>query len=176
MRKILLLVVAIPCVLFAQTEQDEDIWASFRPLVGGWIGTGVTGSIKSQVEAEYRFLLDGKYLEVRHKAVFPPQEGNPEGEIHEDIGIMSYDRFRGKFVFRQFHVEGFVNQYTLDSLSTDGKIFVFNSEIIENAPPGTRATLELMITGDNELTTKFNVAFPGKEFQCFSKNHLERIE
>jgi hypothetical protein len=73
-------------------------------------------------------------------------------------------------------VEGFVNEYTLDSLSVDGKSFVYKSERIENAPPGTRAVLELMIVGENELITMFNVAFPGKDLQCYSKNNLERIK
>lgn len=121
-------------------------------------------------------MFNETYLEVRHKAVFPPQKDLPEGEVHEDRGIISYDRYREKFVFRQFHIEGFVNQYTLDSLSTDGKVFVFSSEWIENAPPGTRAVFELMITNENELKTTFNVAFPGKDFQCYSKNNLEWMQ
>lgn len=100
----------------------------------------------------------------------------PAGEIHEDLGVVSYDRSREKFVFRQFHIEGFVNQYTLDSLSADGATFVFSSEHIENAPPGTKAMLELAITGDSRLKTTFNVAFPGRDFQCFSKNDLERVK
>ena len=46
---------------------------------------------------------------------------------------------RKTFVFRQFHGEGFVNQYTLDSLSGDKKMLVFVSEAIENIPQGWRA-------------------------------------
>jgi hypothetical protein len=34
---------------------------------------------------------------------------NKTGEIHEDMGMIGYDRARERFVFRQFHVEGFVN-------------------------------------------------------------------
>jgi hypothetical protein len=41
-------------------------------------------------------------------------------------------------VFRQFHVEGFVNQYALDTSSTADRL-VFLSEAIENIPAGFRA-------------------------------------
>jgi len=39
--------------------------------------------------------------------------------MHENWDIISWDRGRAKCVLRQFHVEGFVNQYILDSLSSD---------------------------------------------------------
>jgi hypothetical protein len=78
-------------------------------------------------------------------------------------------------VFRQFHIEGFVNQYALDSLSADGHVLVFNSEMIENAPPGTRAMLTLHVSGDS-LNSSFDVAFPGRDFQCYSRTDLERVE
>jgi hypothetical protein len=174
MRRILLIVLAIPCLLLAQSEKEEDTWAPLRALVGTWEGTGGGGSATSQVTAEYRFVLGESYLELRHKAIFPPQEGKPEGEIHEDFGIISYDRSRKKFVFRQFHVEGFVNRYTLDSLSEDGNFFLFNAEEIENAPPGTQAQFILEISGENALRTSFNVAFPERELQCYSRNILDR--
>jgi len=173
-RILLVVIIMLPSLLLAQTEQKEDIWAPFRTLVGEWEGTGERGSIKSQVEAEYSFVLNERFLKVRHRAVFPPSEDSPEGEIHEDRGFISYDRYREKYVFRQFHVEGFVNQYVLDTLSSDDKIFVFNSEQIENAPPGTKANLTITIAHENEIMTNSNVAFPGKEFQCYSKNHLKR--
>ncbi len=174
LRILLTVIIMLPALLLAQTEQKEDIWAPFRNLIGEWEGTGGRGSNKSQVEAEYRLVLNERYLKVSHKAVFPPSEDSPEGEIHEDRGFISYDQYREKYVFRQFHVEGFVNQYVLDTLSSDAKIFVFNSEQIENAPPGTKANLTITIAHENEIMTNFNVAFPGKEFQCYSKTHLKR--
>ena len=65
-------------------------------------------------------------------------EKNPKGETHQDIGFFSYDRGRKQFVLRQFHVEGFVNQFKGD-ISEDGKLIVFTSESIENIPAGFRA-------------------------------------
>ena len=43
-------------------------------------------------------------------------------------------------MLRQFHIEGFVNQYKLESISADGKTIVFISEAIENIP--ARATVQ----------------------------------
>lgn len=158
----------------AEEKEVEDTWAPLRPLVGEWTGTGAGG--RSHVEAQYGFTLGGKLLEVSHRAVFSPDEKNPDGEIHEDTGFISYGRARDKFVFRQFHIEGFVNQYALDSLSTDGKTLVFISESIENAPPGTRAKLVISISNEDEITTSFHVAWPEQGFQCYSQNNLKRKE
>jgi hypothetical protein len=168
------MLVLIPCILLAQAEEENDIWKPLKPLLGEWEGTGGVGSVQSRIQAKYNFIMNGTYMEVWHRSVFPPQEGHREGEIHEDKGFISYDWNRKKFVFRQFHVEGFVNQYVLDSLSTDGITFIMNSEQIENAPPGTKANLVFRIIGENEIETEFNVAFPGKEYQCYSKNRLQR--
>lgn len=173
MRNVAASLLLVFCTLLVHAE-ETDIWAPFQPLLGEWEGEGGRGPLSSQIQSKYVFVLNGKYIEVRNRSVFPPQEGLEEGETHEDIGFISYDHSRKKFVFRQFHVEGFVNQYVLDSLSTDDRTFVFNSEQIENAPPGTKANLVITIAEENAIETVFNVAFPGREFQCFSKNHLKK--
>ena len=43
-----------------------------------------------------------------------------------------------KYIFRQFHVEGFVNEYYA-SFSEEGKTIIFDSRAIENLPPGWKA-------------------------------------
>jgi len=172
MRMIALLIVMLPSLILAQTEEERDVWAPLHPLIGEWQGTGAEG--KSKVEARYQFVLADKYVEVWHRSVFEPTERNPEGEVHEDKGFISFDANREKFVFRQFHVEGFVNTYALDSLSADGKTIVFNSEAIENAPAGTRAKIEITVSNEDELTAVFHVAWPKSDFQCYSRNHLKR--
>lgn len=59
---------------------------------------------------------------------------------------------------RQFHIEGFVNQYKLDSISPDKKTIVFISENIENIPAGWRAKENCDLTRDNEFTETFELA------------------
>jgi hypothetical protein len=172
MRWIVLIIVLLPALLFAQGETKEDVWAPLRPLIGEWQGTGAEG--KSAIEARYEFVLGGQFIEAWHKAVFEPTEAKPDGDVHEDRGFISYDSNWKDFVYRQYHVEGFVNTYVLDSLTSDGKTLVFTAEDVENAPPGTRAQLEITIVGDDEITSSFSVALPGSDLQLYSQNHFKR--
>ena len=171
---VLLIIILLPGILFAQEEKKSDVWEPFKYFVGSWKGEGEGQSGISKLEGEFKFVLNGKYLEVKGKAVFEPQEKNQKGEVHQDWGLFSYDRIRGKFVLRQFHIEGFVNQYVLDTLSSDGKTFVFLSESIENIPVGWRAKVTFKILNENEFLWIFDLASPEKDFECYSENHLQR--
>jgi len=155
-------------------DEKEYVWAPFTFFIGSWEGSGEGGSGKSKTERDYKLLLNGKFLQVRNKSVFEPQEKNPKGEIHEDIGFFSYDSGREKFVLRQFHVEGFVNQYILDSIAEDGETLVFVTESIENIPRGWRARETYKILNNDEFTEVFELAAPGKDFEICAKNHLKR--
>ena len=174
MKKLFVFLLLLPCLLFAQEEEKDNVWEPFEFFVGQWKGTGQGKSGTSRIETEFGFILNKNYLQVRGKAVFDPQEANPTGEVHEDLGFISYDNRRKKFVFRQFHVEGFVNQYVLDSLSSDGKTFVFVSESIENISPGWRARVTYKIIDDDEIQVLFDLAAPDNEFGCFTENQLKR--
>ncbi|MCJ7497087.1 MAG: hypothetical protein MUO78_02985 [candidate division Zixibacteria bacterium] len=174
MRKLFFILILMPGILFAQGEKKEDVWSPFKYFVGNWKGTGKGRSGLSKLEAEFKFVLNGKYLQVRGKAVFEPQEKNKKGEVHEDLGFISFDRARKTFIFRQFHVEGFVTQNVLDSLSSDEKTFVFLSEIIENIAPGWRVRATYKIQNENEFLQIFELAEPGKDFEVYSENQLKR--
>lgn len=175
MRKILLLMaVLLPALLIAQAEKKQDVWAPFKFFVGEWEGKGEGKSGISKVEKNFQFIMNGKYLHLKTRAVFEPQEKNPKGEVHEDWGFFSYDMFRKKFVFRQFHIEGFINQYVLEHISDDGKTLVFDSEQFENAPPGWKARITYKIVDDDTLEESFDLATPGKDLQCYIRNFLKR--
>jgi hypothetical protein len=171
---VLFILIHLSGILLAQEENKKDVWEPFKYFVGSWKGTGEGKPGKSKLEAEYKFILNGNFLQVKGRAEFEPQEKNPKGEVHEDLGFISYDRNRGKFVLRQFHVEGFVNQYVLDTLSSDGNTFVFLSENIENIPVGFKAKVTCKILSDNEFSLVFELAASGKELECYSENHLKR--
>jgi hypothetical protein len=87
--------------------------------------------------------------------------------------MVSYDRARKKFVLRQFHVEGFVNQYAADPLQD--KTWRFESEAIENIPSGYRARETYTITGPDTFTERFELAPPGKEFALYSQTTFKRV-
>ena len=126
------------------------------------------------MQREYRLVLNEKFLHVQNRSAYDPQPKNPKGETHEDWGMMSFDKARRQFVYRQFHVEGFVNQYALTSISADGKTIVFTSEGIENIPGGWRARETYKIISPDEFVEVFELAEPGKEFQVYSETRLRR--
>jgi hypothetical protein len=105
-------------------------------FAGSWQGTvhGRPGS--GTVEGEYELAWNETFIRVRGKSVYPPQEKNPKGERDEKLGFLSCGSNRKKHGFRQFHWEGFVNQYVEESIAPDGKKMVFATEAIENIPAG----------------------------------------
>ncbi len=151
------------------------MWTNLNFMIGTWQGTGSGQPGKSTVERAYQLILNGKFLEVRNKSIYPPQDQNPKGEIHEDVGLISYDKGRKTFVLRQFHIEGFVNQYVMDYLAPDGRTVVFTTESIENIPAGWRARETYRVLGPDEFTETFELAEPGKDFEVYTQNHFTRI-
>lgn len=156
----------------AQSRLTADVWEPLRFLVGSWEGdvNGRPGQGKSA--REYRFVLNNQFLEVRNKSTYPVQPKNPKGEVHEDWGMISYDRNRKRFVLRQFHGESFVNQYASES-GKDGSL-LFISENIENIPAGFRARETYTITGPDTFTERFEIAEPGKDFEVYDETVFRR--
>jgi hypothetical protein len=106
--------------------------------------------------------------------VYPPQEKNPKGETHEDLGLFGYDRASKKLSFRQFHIEGFVVQYSLESISEDARTFVFTSTAIENISPGWVARETYRFLNSDEFVETFALSGPGKEFETYSETRFRR--
>ena len=67
---------------------------------------------------------------------------------------------------RQFHVEGFVNQYLQDADSSATKL-VFTTESIENIPAGWRARETYIVHGLDEFEEVFELAEAGKPFEVY---------
>lgn len=170
----ILLLVVIPVLGPGQSDKGPDVWEPMRYFAGSWTGTGKGQPGSSTIEREYQFVLNGKFLHVKNKSVYPPQKENPKGEVHEDSGFLSYDRARKLFVLRQFHGEGFVNQYALDRAASNARVLVFVSESIENIPAGWRARETYRIINANEFTETFELAAPGKDFELYSEGHFNR--
>lgn len=174
----IMLVPAALCLLAmlmaAQTKPTQDVWGPFRYFVGEWEGTGEGKPGVSKTSREYRFVLNNKFLEIRNRSQYEPQPKNPKGENHEDLGMISFDRGRKQFVLRQFHVEGFVSQYGVTSISDDGKTITFTSESIENIPSGWRARETYKIVSADEFIEVFELAEPGKDFEKYTENRYRR--
>src|SRR6266508_1912622 len=72
-------------------QTQTDVWQPLRQFLGTWEGNvnGEPGTGKT--ERTYRFTLRDQFIQITNRSVYPPQEKNPKGEIHEDVGFISYD-------------------------------------------------------------------------------------
>jgi hypothetical protein len=171
----LVLAIALVSARAADAQQAPDPFASLAPLIGKWTGTSEGQPGNGAVEREYERLFGTRFLRVRNRSTYPPQEKNPKGETHQDEGIFSFDRTRKRLVFRQFHTEGFVNQYVEDAASPS-KTVAFTSEAIENIPAGFRARESYTILGPDAFEELFELAEPGKPFEVYSRSRFTRIK
>jgi len=148
--------------------------ASIQSFIGKWQGTSEGQPGNGTVAREYRLVLGDRFVEETNRSVYPPQEKNSKGETHEHRSFFSFDRARKTIVFRQFHTEGFVNQYVLQA-STKPGVLVFVSEALENIPAGYRARETYALIGNDEIEEVFEIAEPGKDFVLYSKARLKRV-
>ena len=175
LRIIVLLAAGAVPMLAQQAAAQPDVFAPLRFFVGAWRGdqTGEPG--RGVCERTYAFVLDDYFLQVNNTSTYPPQEKNKSGDVHHDMGMIGYDKARKRFVFRQFHNEGFVNTYVQEqSGDANPKEIVFVSESIENIAPGWRARESYLILNENEFIERFELAKPGKDFAMYSEAHLKR--
>jgi hypothetical protein len=176
MRGILFLLLFSPFLSHGQLSRQDSIWLPLKFMIGTWEGTSEGQPGKGTYERSYQVVLNKKFIEIKNKSTYPPSKAYPKGEVHEDRGFISYDKNRKTFVLRQFHVEGFVNQYKMDSISPDGKTVVFISESIENIPAGYQARESYQVISENEFIEMFELAEPGKNFELYSKAVLKRTK
>jgi hypothetical protein len=164
------------CAISAQIRRADvgDRWKPVQFLLGTWIGEVDGQPGHGSVQRSYAPALRGTFIEVRNKSTYPPQAKNPKGEVHEDRGFISYDRTRKKLMLRQFHVEGFVNQFVATAQSEDGKTLVFESEQIENIAPGWRAKETYRDLGNGRFQETFELAEPGKDYAVYSQSTFRR--
>jgi len=157
-----------------RSSVPSDPLAPVARLLGRWTGTSEGQPGTGDVDRQYERILGAKFIQVRNRSRYPPQEKNPKGETHEDIGFLSADSVRKRIVFRQFHVEGFVNQYLLETNFTSDRL-VWVSEAIENIPAGFRARETYVFSGPDQLEETFEIAEPGKDFELYSRSRLARV-
>ncbi len=175
MRRFVLLVIVVLAVPMFP-EQAPDPWEPLRFFAGKWKGVAEGQAGHGTVERTYEFVMRGRFLHERNVSTYEPQEKNPEGEVHEHWSLFSYDKGRKALVLRQFHVEGFVNQYALPLAAAGKQGFVFESEAFENLPSGWKAREVYEIRSNDEFIETFELAAPGKPFELYSRNHFRRGE
>ena len=171
-----LVISAAPAPTRAQSAptSEADPLQPLAFLIGRWEGTSEGQPGAAKVQREYTRILNSRFIRVQNRSVYAPQDKNPKGETHEDLGVFSFDTSRRRAVLRQFHVEGFVNQYIADLDPKFAKL-EFTSEAIENIPPGWRARETYVVLGPDEFEETFDLAGPGKPFELYSRARLKRV-
>ena len=170
----LVLAIAISGPVLAQQPPADNL-APIAPFIGRWTGTSEGQPGTGTVERDYERALGSRFIRVRNRSTYPPQDKNLKGEVHEDEGFFSFDRSRKRLLLRQFHIESFVVTYVQDLDAKSGTIS-FTSEAIENIPPGYRARETYTFTGPDELEEIFELAEPGKDFALYSRTRLKRVK
>ena len=169
-----LLLVSLASVAVTGQVSSADPFQHVAFLIGRWQGTTEGQPGKGTVQREYVRVMNSRFIRVRNQSTYPVQPQNPKGEVHEDEGFISFDRTRKTLVLRQFHVEGFVNQYAEDAGSPPERVS-FTSEQIENIPPGWRARETYVMKGPDAFEEIFELAEPGKPFEVYSHARFTRI-
>jgi len=158
-----------------EARQVTDPFAPVSFMIGRWESTIEGEPGKGIGRREYTRALNNRFIRIVNRSEYPPQEKNPKGEVHEDEGFFSFDRARKRLVLRQFHVEGFVNQFVQDSDAPNGTL-VFTSEALENIPAGYRARETYIVKGSDTFEELFEIAAPGQPFQTYSRQTFTRVK
>jgi hypothetical protein len=148
-------------------------WAPVQFMVGDWEGESEGQPGKGTVKRTYGFILADKFLEERNVSTYPPQPANEKGDVHEHRSFFSFDRARRTLVLRQFHQEGFVNQYSLVAGGSAGKI-VFETEALENVPAGWKARETYAVVSPNEFVETFELAEGSSPYEIYSRTRFKR--
>jgi len=151
-----------------------DPWAQVRFLEGDWTGVAEGEPGVGTVHRSYQFILGYRFLHERNVSAYSPKQPNTPGEVHEHWSFISFDRQRKKLVLRQFHQEGFVNQYVQVTEQSTPRRIVFVSEAFENLDGRWRARETYDVGSVDGFTETFELAEPGKDFHLYSKNSFRR--
>ena len=164
----------LPNYLSAQQIPHDSLWGPLKYFIGSWKGTGEGEMGMGDYERTYQWALNGNFIQVRNRAAYPPQAKSPQGEIHEDVGYLNFNSLEKKFMLRQFHVEGYVNEYKLETVSSDQRTLIFLSFEIENIPLGWRARETYQIINEDEYVETYELSAPGKPFIVYAKAKMKR--
>ena len=175
MRRVLIALIFFSSTAAGQKATTGDPFERIAFLVGRWEGTTEGQPGTGTVQREYTRVLNSRFIRVRNRSEYPPQAKNPKGEIHEDEGFISFDRGRKALVFRQFHTEGFVNQY-VEIVDSATATIVFTSEAIENISAGWRARETYTAQGPDAFEEVFELAEAGKPFEVYSRAQFKRAK
>ena len=149
---------------------QEDPWAPFRQLIGVWRGDAAGFGSVSDLQHEWDLAVQDRFLRLRTRSVQRTEDG--EGEVHEDVGYLSFDTDRGAYVFRRFLSEGFVNTF---DVAREGDAITFEARESESAE-GMRGRMVLTFEGEHDYGMVLELAGPGGDFAACQEMKLHRVK
>lgn len=147
----------------------------FAFFLGSWLGSVDNMGREGTIRRTYTVVLDGNFVQFKTRADFDIGEDGVPAEVHQDWGMVSFDNGRDTMVVREFHTEGFVNQYVVKSISEDGRKIVLETESVENGPPGLRARLTLQVLEENEFEETFELASGDEPYRVCVSAQMHRM-
>jgi hypothetical protein len=157
----------------SMSENEQDGLERIAFLIGKWTGEGEGFGQTSQVEHSYRYVLQNRFIESKTKSIVSDDDESIL-EVHEDLGMFSYDTEREAIVLRQFHSEGYVNVYTMDDPSEHAGGIVFTSDKTEGAG-GLLARLRYDLESTGSYTVSLDLANPGQDFRECQVVRMRRV-
>jgi hypothetical protein len=167
--------VALACTYSASATEPVEGLKELQWLAGEWRGLGEGDPGRSATERHIELALEGHFVRVEGRSVYPKQAGNPKGEVHAGFGVWSYDRSRKVLVLREFDTLGFVGTYVLDKAASSANKWILVGENLENVPKGWKARYTYTLVAQDEYHEMLELDADGKGFKAYVTNRFLRI-
>jgi hypothetical protein len=151
----------------------SDPWAPVRALEGTWKGQGEGFGQTSEVTHEWRFVMGGTFLRLETRSVARSETG--DGEVHEDVGFVSWSSDDSVLRFRQFLSEGYVNTYRAEVAVDRERSLNFEPEASEGAG-GMLARLTFTFLTDDSYEVVLALGRKGQEFKACQTMRMHRVD
>jgi len=146
-------------------------FAEFAFLLGSWSGTASSGGRIGGRVVRFTMEMNGTLLVERGSTLFPADDGKPE-EASEELGCISYDREKRRYVATYWFSTGVFGTYDVE-IPAEGVIRM-TAPALGNFEPGARARLVFSRRADGGLDTALDIAAPGRDFQGFQTSSLKK--
>jgi hypothetical protein len=143
--------------LLAQPGKKDPRWAPLAFLIGDWVGEGGGGPGQGTGEFSFQQDLGGAILIRKNVSRYPATKDKP-AYSHTDLMIVD-STMRAIY----FDDEGHTINYAIQP-SEDGNSVRFVSDAVASEP---RYRLTYRKSGDDQLSIRFEIAPPAKEFATY---------
>ena len=98
------------------------------------LGAGQEKTTAGQAEAtrNYRFFLEGNFIEERRTAIYSPQPENPDGETRQYLSLYHHNPSDDIYRMRQYYNRGFVVDFELTDYDRQERRYTWISTRVQN--------------------------------------------